>query len=218
MKPESSHRQKRSHKGERAPATAQRANARRSSLISLGVAFVVALGLIALVHALTTGSTQNATTASTTSRGEGGTGAAASSLAPAFTLNSLAGKPFTLASARGHPVVLYFMATTCSSCVHGSWSVAQAVETAHIAGARAVIIDVNASDTPADLEAFIQSTGVTADAPVVWGVDTNNRIAQAYDVLTLETTVVVDAQGRIAFESPGEVAWQQLYPIIQQAA
>lgn len=40
--------------------------------------------------------------------------------APDFTLSLLNGHTFQLASAAGHPVVLYFMAPTCATCAWAS--------------------------------------------------------------------------------------------------
>ena len=212
----------------------------QSVLVSLTVMAAVVLGLVALVHAVagsgsatdTTGTTgagsslptsdttsSDATSASNGSNGSTGApgGTAGRQVAPAFTLTTLAGTPFSLASAHGHPVVLYFMATTCGTCVQGSQDLAQALKSAHVTGAQAVAIDINPNDSRADLASFVQATGVPASAPIVWGVDAQFRIARAYGVQTLETTVVIDAQGRLAYENPGPIGPQQLAQLVQKA-
>jgi cytochrome c biogenesis protein CcmG/thiol:disulfide interchange protein DsbE len=189
----------------------------RSSLTLLAITATVALGLVAVVHAVASGTEQGASAANTSASSSVSSGAVGSQ-APAFTLTTLTGAPFTLASAHGHPVVLYFMATTCSSCVQGSAELAQAAQSAHVAGAQVVAIDVNAGDTRSELASFAQSTGVPASAPMIWGVDSNDSITRAYGVIALETTVVVNAQGRIAYESPGPVAPPQLVQLLQKAA
>ncbi|SRR5579875_765836 len=207
-----------------APTTRHSAGRWRSSFVSLVVAAIVALGLVTIVHAVASNSSGGGTPTAVSGFGGANSGAAGGStvasgkLAPAFTLTTLSGASFSLASAHGHPVVLYFMATTCDTCVAGSQGLAQAVQSAHVAGAQAVAIDVNAGDSRSELAAFVQATGVPTNAPVVWGVDTNDRITQAYGVLTLETTVVINAQGYIAYENPGSVDPKQLAQIIQKAA
>ena len=138
--------------------------------------------------------------------------------APNFSVTTLAGTTFQLAAGLGHPVVLYFMATTCASCVQGSHNVAEALWSARATGAEVLAIDVNATDRPSDLQAFIQSVGVPASTPIQWGIDTTGAIASAYQVQTLETTVVIDRQGQIAYRSDGPVSPDQLAQIVRNLA
>src|SRR5579885_549834 len=193
----------------------------RSVLPRLGVLVVTLtalLGVFALVqaHPTTTpaGSVSGApgtaaTGASTTSSAPG---------APDFTVTTLDGLPFHLASQQGHVVVLYFMATGCAGCEPGSSALAQALQTAKVRGAQALGIDLNTSDRPADLEAFVQSLGIPASAPVKWGIDTTGAIASAYNVQALETTVVIDRHGQIAYRSDGAVPPEQLAQIVRKLA
>jgi phosphoribosyl 1,2-cyclic phosphodiesterase len=71
-------------------------------------------------------------------------------------------------------VVLYFMSPTCATCAQGSRNLAQAALSVKTQGAEVLAIDVNPGDRPADLEAFVQSLGIPASAPVQWGVDPND--------------------------------------------
>ncbi len=149
------------------------------------------------------------------------TGAAttgASQAAPDFTLATLSGTTFQLAAQQGHPVVLYFMATTCASCVQGSHNVAEALQSARATGAEVLAIDVNATDRPADLEAFIQSVGIPASAPIQWGIDTTGAITTAYQVQTLETTVVIDRHGQVAYRQDGSIPPDQLAQLLKNLA
>ncbi len=72
------------------------------------------------------------------------------------------------------------------------------------------MIDLNDRDSAADLRAFAQDAGIPANVPVVWGMDSDGRIATGYSVQALETTVVIDAQGRLAYRSDGPVPTAQL--------
>jgi cytochrome oxidase Cu insertion factor (SCO1/SenC/PrrC family) len=130
--------------------------------------------------------------------------------APDFTVSTLTGTTFHLAAQHGHVVVLYFMAT-------GSTTLAETLASAHIQGAEALAIDVNGTDQPADLEAFVQSLGVPASAPVHWGIDTTGAITNAYHVQTLETTIVIDPQGQIAYRNDGALP-AQLAQIVRNLA
>jgi len=77
---------------------------------------------------------------------------------------------------------------------------------------------VNGSDRPADLQAFVQGVGIPATAPVQWGIDTTGAIASAYNVQALETTVVIDPHGQIAYRSDGTVPPEQLAQIVRNLA
>ncbi len=74
---------------------------------------------------------------------------------------------------------------------------------------------MNPGDRPADLQAFVQSDGIPASAPMQWGVDPNDAIASAYHVQTLETTVVIDTHGQVAYRSDGSVPPEQLAQIVR---
>jgi peroxiredoxin len=137
--------------------------------------------------------------------------------APDFTLPLLSGVPFHLAAQRGHVVVLYFMATGCAGCEPGSTTLAQTLTAAHIQGAEALAIDVNGFDRPADLQTFVQSLGIPPSAPVHWGIDTTGAIATTYGVQTLETTIVIDPHGQIAYRSDGALP-AQLAQIVRNLA
>src|SRR5258708_2277036 len=135
--------------------------------------------------------------------------------APDFTLPLLSGTSFHLAAKLGHPVVLYFMAPTCTSCAQGSRNLAQASLSLKTQGVEVLAIDVNPGDRPADLQAFVQGVGIPASAPMQWGVDPNDAIASAYNVQTLETMVVLDPHEQIAYRSDGSVSPEQLTQIVK---
>ncbi|HZS78391.1 MAG TPA: redoxin domain-containing protein [Ktedonobacteraceae bacterium] len=127
------------------------------------------VGIIALVRvaSLSTPASSNTATSNGASTGP-------SQSAPDFTLPLLSGATFHLASQQGHMVVLYFMSPTCATCAQGSRNLAQAALSVKTQGAEVLAIDVNPGDRPADLEAFVQSLGIPASAPVQWGVDPND--------------------------------------------
>jgi cytochrome oxidase Cu insertion factor (SCO1/SenC/PrrC family) len=139
--------------------------------------------------------------------------------APNFSLATLGGKTFTLSAARGQVVTLYFLATTCSTCVQGSHDVAQAMMATHLANAQTVMVDLNASDTLPILQSFAQTAQVATNGPPIWwGIDTTGSLATDFRVQVLESVVVIDAQGRIAFASQGAIAPQQLQAVVAAVA
>ncbi len=179
-------------------------------LIVLAVTLALLVGVIAVVRVASLSTLASSATATTTGASTG-----QAQGAPDFTLPLLSGTTFHLASQQGHVVVLYFMATTCTSCAQGSRNLAQASLSVKTQGAEVLAIDVNPGDRPTDLQAFVQSDGIPASAPMQWGVDPNNAIASAYGIQTLEITVVIDTHGQIAYRSDGSVSPEQLTQIVK---
>ncbi len=148
----------------------------------------------------------------------GGSPPSSGPVAPDFVVPTLAGTTFHLAAQRGQVVILYFMATGCAGCEPGSTDLGRALETAHLRGVTALAIDLNGLDRPQDLQAFVASLGLPADTPLQWGIDTNGAIGLAYGVQELETTIVIDRAGQIAFRSHGPVPAAQLLQVVRQLA
>ena len=188
-------------------------------IIVLAVTLALLVGVFALVHANNSASAPVRSVSSSTGvQTTGASTTSRASSAPDFTLAMLGGGAFHLASQQGHVVVLFFMATGCADCEPGSHDLAQALQSAKIRGAQALAIDVNSGDRPADLQAFVQGVGIKASAPIQWGIDTTGAIASAYNVQTLETTVVIDPHGQIAYRSDGAVPPEQLAQIVRNLA
>jgi peroxiredoxin len=179
----------------------------------LAVTLALLVGIIAVVRAASLSTPSSSTTATTTGPSTG-----QSQSAPDFTLPLLSGTTFHLASQQGHVVVLYFMSPTCATCAQGSRNLAQAAQSIRTEGAEVLAIDVNPGDRPADLEAFVQSDGIPASASMQWGIDTGDAIASAYNVQSLETTVVIDTHGQVAYRSDGAVPPEQLAQIVRKLA
>jgi peroxiredoxin len=187
-----------------------------SSLLNWGIPLLVVLGAVLLVFVCCYAI--GATTPSTTNHAaSAGNSSSTPAQAPDFTLTLLSGGTFHLAGATGHPVVLYFMAPTCATCAQGSQQLAQVMQTAHVAGATALAIDVTPGDRPADLRAFAQSVGQPATTTLQWGIDTDGTIARAYGVQALETMVVINAQGQIIADSGSPIASAQLTALLKSA-
>jgi translation elongation factor EF-1beta len=92
------------------------------------------------------------------------------------------------------------------------------MQTANVAGATALAIDVTPGDHPADLQAFAQSVGQPAASTLQWGIDSTGAIATAYGVQTLETMVVINAQGQIIADSESPIAPTQLISLLRSAS
>ena len=188
-------------------------------IVMLAVTLALLVGVFALVHANnSTSAPMRSVSSSTGAHTTGAQTSSRASSAPDFTLPTLAGTTFHLASQQGHVVVLFFMATGCAGCEPGSYDLAHTLLSSKVRGAQALAIDVNGTDRPADLQAFVQSAGIPASAPVQWGIDTTGAIASAYHVQALETTVVIDPHGQVAYRSDGAVPPEQLAQIARTLA
>ena len=103
----------------------------------------------------------------------------------------------------------------CASSLQGSQQIAQALTRNETAGTEALVIDANSGDRPADLSAFVKETGIAATTPIDFGIDTTGAILSAYQVQTLETTVVIDPQGHVATRHAGSFSSEQLVQIVR---
>ncbi|MGH2479351.1 MAG: peroxiredoxin family protein, partial [Ktedonobacteraceae bacterium] len=144
----------------------------------------------------------------------GGHASTTTPVAPDFTLTTLNGAAYHLVGQRGHVVVLYFMSTTCTECVRGTYFVATAMQEIASPKAEAIAIDMNPGDTAKDISSFEQSASIASNAPLTWVFDGNQRVASRYGVLALGTVFVVDPQGHIVYESDGSVVIGQLVQVV----
>jgi len=116
-------------------------------------------------------------------------------LAPNFRVTALDGRTFQLSQARGKVVALYFAAAWCPTCVPKAQAWTRIYQQDQARGLDTVIVDVDTSEGAAQWEDFRQRSG---NGPQLWALDKGLEIASAYGVTSLETSVIIDRQGRIA--------------------
>ncbi|XID92714.1 TlpA family protein disulfide reductase [Paenibacillaceae bacterium WGS1546] len=125
--------------------------------------------------------------------------------APAFKLTGLDGKTHELKKMRGKPVVLNFWASWCGPCRDE----APAFDKLNrLYGDRVQIVAVNltATDSAQAAKTFARDYGFTF--PVV--LDTDGKVAAAYAIRPIPTTVFVDSRGMIANGALGALDWHRL--------
>lgn len=133
-------------------------------------------------------------------------------LAPDFSVPTLEGGTFTLSAHRGKPVVLFFMAYWCGTCVPESQALAKLH---HKYGDRLTIValDVDLSSTPERLQTFRQWAGAPG---YVWAFDQGQRVAQTYRVRALDTTIIINPAGEIVYTDAAPTPYQTLQQQIAQ--
>ena len=131
---------------------------------------------------------------------------------PALWLNVEA--PLSLEALRGQVVVLDFWTYCCINCLHVLPELA-AVEEA-FAGQPVVVIGVHAAKFPAEQEAENVQRAVARHGvrhPVV--LDSAHELWEQYAIRSWPTVAVLDPQGRIVWQQPGEVSRQELQAVVQ---
>lgn len=115
-------------------------------------------------------------------------------LAPDFTLTSFDGEDFVLSEMRGQVVVINFWASWCVPCEDEAEYLEEAWIYFEDRG-DVVFLGIDYSDTETKALAFLNRFGVTyPNAP-----DLGTRVAQAYGILGVPETYIIDANGTIAF-------------------
>ncbi|MCU0307512.1 MAG: TlpA family protein disulfide reductase [Thermoleophilia bacterium] len=118
--------------------------------------------------------------------------------APAFRLRALdGGAPVTLAAYRGTPVVVNYWASWCAPCREEMPALAAFAR----ANPGVKVLGIAINDEPADSRRFVKKVRADYDH----AIDQPGDVAQRYGVAGLPTTVVVDAEGRIATTWPGPI-------------
>ena len=114
---------------------------------------------------------------------------------PRLTVRTVAGSDLQIPA--GKPTLLYFMAGWCASCLPESQALDR-IERRY--GDRLIVLAVDAdpSDPLATLQSFRHQVG---DPRYSFAQDPSAQISRAFGVAALDTTVVIDAQGKVVYRS-----------------
>jgi len=165
-----------------------RAHAIRNGLIAAtvvgGIAAVVILGIV-----LGSGGGGGS---SVTSSGGG-------DLAPDVQVRTTSwsgGRTFMLSEMRGKPVAMYFVAAWCFTCIPETKAWANIYPDIRDE-AEVIIFDIDTNEDENDLLRFKQNAG---GADHLWAMDEGNEVVRAFEIPTLDSTIIIDAEGRIAYQ------------------
>lgn len=117
--------------------------------------------------------------------------------------------PVRLLDFRGQPVVLNFFGSWCPPCLREMpdfQAVAERYE------GRVAFIGVTFQDTRAQAEAVLRRTGVTYPA----AFDPENKVALAYGLTGMPTTVFISPEGQLLEQAQGELNERQLTAILER--
>jgi len=122
----------------------------------------------------------------------GATSAKAGAQAPDFQLKDLHGKVVRLSDLRGKPVVLHFWATWCPHCLREMPLLEQS---GHDLAARGIrVLAINLGEPRGKVERYVADQRLHLEILL----DSRGKAAQAFGVVGLPATVVLDSEGRVA--------------------
>ncbi len=126
------------------------------------------------------------------------------SLAPGFSLTDLNGHPVTLASLRGHPVIVNFWASWCGPCIEETPLLEQAVR-AHAADGL-VIVGIVYQDRADAAASFMSRMGATWPT----AMDPGGKVAASYGIYAPPDSFFIDRNGVVAGRQIGQLSQADL--------
>jgi thiol-disulfide isomerase/thioredoxin len=116
------------------------------------------------------------------------------------------GEEFVLSNNLERPTVLYFVAAWCFTCIPETQALAKIHEELGDQ-LNILIIDVDTTEDEDDLKRFKDSAD---GGDHLWVMDDGNRISQAFNVRTLDTTIIIDQTGVEAFRDSVPTGYNRL--------
>lgn len=175
-----------------------------------GLAVALALAVLAAACGSPAGGPPPGATAET----KGSTSERAVPRAQATTIRTVEGGDVAVPDPQGRPVVLFFMAAWCVSCIAGAVMLDELYRDYGPRGLRVVAIDVDPGDTAADLARFRELAG---NPQYLWAVDEGQRLTRAYGVRSLDATILVSGAGEVLFRSESLPDPDRLRRAVQRA-
>ena len=117
-------------------------------------------------------------------------------LAPDFTARAMGGVVFTLSEQRGVPVLVLPTVIGCADCVFSLTEIAIAYQDFRDTEITVVVLNLYPDDTPGSWQNFVDLIG---EPGFVWSVVSSTDFVIDYNITTLGTTLLIDANGRLVF-------------------
>lgn len=120
-------------------------------------------------------------------------------MAPDFAIPLADGTQFRLSSHQGRTVVVDFLAPGCPSCTVELATLTKTREAFRDEGVVVLVVDVGGIRAK-QAAAYYRSLG---GGDLAYGEDEGFRVAQAYEVIELGTTLVIGPSGAVAYRDQG---------------
>jgi len=130
--------------------------------------------------------------------------------APAFRIQTASfgdGKIFDLATADGDVVVIFFMASWCTTCVPEARALKELHASYRKRGLQVLVVDIDPRSTERALARF---RAIANKGEYLWALDTQQTIVRSYGVRTLDATIIIDREGRIAYRDAFPTGFERL--------
>ncbi|WP_404442609.1 thiol-disulfide oxidoreductase ResA [Sutcliffiella horikoshii] len=124
--------------------------------------------------------------------------------APNFVLTDLEGNEVMLSDYRGKGVFLNFWGTWCKPCEREMPYMENQYQAFKDQGVE--VIAVNIRETNLAVEKFRDRHGLTFPIPM----DKSDQVRQAYGILPLPTTILLDENGKVVKKSSGELTEEKV--------
>jgi len=98
------------------------------------------------------------------------------------------------------------MAYWCGSCLSEASALTQ-LQQEYGNQVNIMAIDVDPSSTPDLLRKFKSAAG---NGNYIWAIDTGQKVTTAYQVTSLDTTLILDTQGRVVYRDQYPTPYQPL--------
>lgn len=122
------------------------------------------------------------------------------------------GRRFVLSENAHKPTVLYAMAAWCLTCIPEARALVQ-LEQEMGDRVNIVVLDIDPGDTEQMLQQFARAVG---GAPGIWALDRGSVVTRAYNIRSLDTTIVI-AGGREVSRTIGPQSLEQLRAAVVKA-
>lgn len=122
------------------------------------------------------------------------------------------GSVFDLTHERGNVVVLFFMAAWCTTCIPEARALNALYEEYGNRGLRILAIDIDPRDTETQLARFRRLAG---NGRYLWARDLAQNVIRTYGVRALDTTIVIDRTGKIAYIDAFPTGHERLQIVIE---
>ena len=130
--------------------------------------------------------------------------------APDFTLNTFAGQPVTLKELRGQRILINFWASWCPPCLQETPDLRDAYNA--LRADNVAFVGIGMQDDTEKLKKFVADKGV----PYTIVEDPKGKVGDAFGVLGLPTTILVDSTGIVRKVYTGAVTKDQVIADIKK--